>query len=192
MRKAFIDLGAGSGDDIKGFYQLDKNHADWEIFAFEPNPTRTKGIKQRYPNASVFTAAAGVNSGTFKLYLGNHPNTSSLKVEKKSIDKNNYINVEVVDLIKWMKSEFSEDDQIIMVIDVEGSEYDILNRLREEGMWEWIDELYVEFHGEKLSNFDIEIENNLCKDLIEFYQNRVYIFRKHQHEMFLRLNAEGA
>lgn len=192
MRKAFIDLGAGSGDDIKGFYQLDKSHADWEIFAFEPNPTRTKGIKQQYPNANVFTAAAGVSDGTMKLYLGNHPNTSSLKIEKKSINKNKYLNVEVIDLVRWMKAEFCEDDQIIMVIDIEGAEYDLLERLREEGMWSWINELYVEFHGEKLANFDIAIENNLCRDLIEFYQKRVYIFRKHQHEKFLRLNAEGA
>jgi len=51
--------------------------------------------------------------------------------------------------------------------------------------------LYVEFHGEKLKGFDINIEHDLTKKLIEFYDKNVYIYRKHQHNQFVKLNPEG-
>jgi len=192
MRKVFIDLGAGSGDDIKGYYNLYPGNKLHEIYAFEPNPRRTIGIAERYPAAHVYTAAAGVEDTTSKLYLGNSLNTNSLNINKVSVNKNNYIDVRVIDICKWMKNNFSYDDYITMVIDIEGGEYEVLQAMYDQQLWEWVDQLYVEFHGEKLANFDIEIENTLVDKLIDFYGDRVYIYRKHQHQQFLKLNAEGS
>jgi hypothetical protein len=79
-----------------------------------------------------------------------------------------------------------------MVIDIEGGEYDLLQGMYDAGLWSWIDEMYVEFHGTKLKEFDMQIENDLTDKLIEFYGDNVYIFRKHNHDQFVKLNAEGA
>jgi len=35
------------------------------------------------------------------------------------------------------------------------------------------------------------IEENLTARLIQKFNNRVYIFRKHNHKQFVKLNAEG-
>lgn len=192
MRHIFIDLGAGSGDDIKGFYSLGLQNKLAEVYAFEANPQRTEGIKKRFPNITVYTAAAGTEDTVTKMYLGKTLNTSSLNINKVTIEKNRYIEVEVIDLCRWMKENFDAQDYITMVMDIEGGEYELVDNLRETGLINWINEFYIEFHGTKLDNFDINIENNMVDYLIEKFKNNVYIYRKHQHEQFLKLNAEGS
>lgn len=191
MRRVFIDLGAGSGDDIKGFYNLSLQNKLTEVFAFEANPERTDGIKKRFPEAQVFTAAVGIKDTSAKMYLGKTLNTSSLNENKVSVSKDNYIEVKVIDLCRWMQENFTSEDYITMVMDIEGGEYELLEKMKLEGMWDWINEFYVEFHGEKIANFNMEIEEDLTTELIKKFNNRVYIFRKHNHSQFVKLNAEG-
>ena len=69
MRKICIDLGAGSGDDMKGYYGLDPDNINHEIFAFEANPHRVKLLEKRYPNVTVHNAAAGIEDGFTTFYL---------------------------------------------------------------------------------------------------------------------------
>lgn len=191
MRKVFIDLGAGSGGDIAGYYSLDDDNKNHEVFAFEANPVRVSGIKRRYPDANVLNKAVGVEDTVSKMYLGGSLNTSSLNENKVSISTSNYIEVEVLHFTKWLAKNFTADDYITLAIDIEGSEYELLEDMLTEDQWGWIDQLYVEFHGTKLADFDIKIENDLVEKLIDFYGDRVYIYRKHQHQEFLKLNPEG-
>ena len=191
MRRAFIDLGAGTGGDIAGYYKLEPGNKSHEVFAFEPNPSRIPSLKKKFPKASVYNAAAGTKDSQTKMYLGNHPNTSSLLREKVSIDVKKFIEVQEIDFCKWLKENFTSTDYITLVIDIEGGEYELLSAMHEQGLWSWINQLYVEFHGEKLKGFDIAVEKQLTENLIEFYGENVYIYRKHQHEKFLRLNPEG-
>lgn len=191
MRNIFIDLGAGSGDDIKGYYDLDPDNKDHEIFAFEANPHRVELLKKRYSNITIFNAAAGVTNGKLNFYLSRNPDSSSLNKNKSGIDRKNVINVDVVNIAEWIKFNFKPTDYITMVMDIEGGEYDVLEHMWKTDCWHWINEFYVEFHGEKIAGFDLSIENDLTQRLIEYYGDNVYIFRKHQHEKFLRLNLEG-
>lgn len=191
MRKIFIDLGAGSGDDIKGYFSLDPENITHEVFAFEANPARVNDIKKKYPNAIVYAAAAGTQDTTAKLYIGKTLNSSSLNKDKIGLPKRNVIQVPVVDICEWMRSNFSIDNYITMVIDIEGGEYELLAAMEQQDMLRWIDQLYIEFHGQKILNFDMSVEEDLTDMLIEKFEERVYIFRKHQHDRFLKLNNEG-
>ena len=137
MRRIFINLGAGSGDDIKGFYSLGLQNELAEVYAFEANPQRTEGIKKRFPNITVYTAAAGIEDTKTKMYLGKNLNTSSLNIKKVTIEKDRYIEVDVIDLCRWMKENFSEQDYITMIMDIEGGEYELVDNLRETGMIDW-------------------------------------------------------
>lgn len=186
----FFDLGAGSGDDIKGFYELDESHKDWSIHAFEANTDRSSKLKKRYPEITVVEAAAGTFNGTGTFYKGHNQNGSSLKRAKiGNLGKQE--KVPVVDICEYIKNTCTQDDQICMVIDIEGGEYEIVDALKESGVINWIDDLYIEFHGNKLSGFDMNIENEMVEYLINKFGDNVYIYRKHQHEQFLKLNAEG-
>jgi len=186
----FFDLGAGSGDDIKGFYKLDEDHKTWSVHAFEANKDRSLKLKKRYPNITVIEAAAGTFDGVGTFYKGHNQNGFSLKREKiGNLGKQEEI--QVVDICKYIENTCSRDDKICMVIDIEGGEYEIVDALKETGIIDWIDDLYIEFHGNKLSGFDINIEDKMVDYLIEKFGDNVYIYRKHQHEQFLKLNAEG-
>jgi len=191
MRQAFIDLGAGTGGDIAGYYKLNPKNKSHEVFAFEANPKRIPALRKRFPNVTIHNAAAGVKDAKTKMYLGNHPNTSSLLKEKVSINTKNFVEVQEIDFCKWLKENFTSNDYITLVVDIEGGEYELLSAMYQQDLWCLIDQLYVEFHGEKLKGFDINIEHDLTKKLIEFYDKNVYIYRKHQHNQFVKLNPEG-
>ena len=187
----FFDIGAGTGDDIKGFYGLDENHKNWKVYAFEANRDRSNRLKLRYPNITVVEAAAGTYNGTTTFYTGGGPNGYTTKKEKTANIGNESI-VEVVYLCEYMRSVCSQEDNICMVIDIEGAEYEVVDALKKSELIDWIDDLYIEFHGEKLEGFDINIENEMIDYLIDKFDDKVYIYRKHQHEQFLKLNTEGS
>ena len=192
MRNIFIDLGAGSGDDIEGYFKLDPKNKLHEVFAWEANSDRIPNITKRFPFATVVNAAAGITNDTQKFFLGSiGPNSSSLLENKVNVGKRGFRNIEVKDYCQWMKENFTADDYITMVIDIEGSEYELLSKMYAEGLFDWINQFYVEFHGKKLEGFDMKVEDDLADLLINKFGNRVYIYERHQSSKFVRLNNEG-
>lgn len=186
----FYDLGAGSGTDIKLFYNM-YNKIVWDVHAFEIQEKRVSKIKEKYPNINVVNAAAGSYNGTADFYHGKSENGTSLMAGKSGVNVNNKETVNVVDFAEYMSTHSNKDDNIIVLIDIEGGEYELVEHLKATGKIDWIDELYIEFHGHKLKGFDIQIEDDMVKYLIDKFDDKVYIYRKHQHEQFLKLNAEG-
>ena len=138
----------------------------------------------------VYNAAAGIYDGAGALYLGQTLNGSSLNSAKRNVTSTSIV-VTIVDLCKWLKDNFTQDDNITMVMDIEGAEYELLGQMIKEDLWPWIDQFYVEFHGPKIANFDMGIERNYVNQLIDFFGDRVYIYQYHQHEQFCKLNHEG-
>ena len=53
--------------------------------------------------------------------------------------------VSVVDLPSWIEH-LEQPSYIVLKLDVEGAEYDILDRMLERGTLSRINELYIEFH----------------------------------------------
>tara|TARA_B100000085_G_scaffold167718_1_gene152546 strand:+ start:2645 stop:3217 length:573 start_codon:yes stop_codon:yes gene_type:complete len=186
----FYDLGAGTGTDIKLFYNMYPKE-DWQVHAFEIQKDRSATIKILYPEVTLVNAAAGSYDGMANFYKGSNPNGVSLLAEKKGVSRKNTEGTEVVDFAKYMRENSNADDNIILLIDIEGGEYDLIDHLKAEGVLDWVNELYMEFHGHKLDGFDIEREEEMRDYLIDKFGDNVYIFRMHQHKKFLRLNAEG-
>ena len=57
--------------------------------------------------------------------------------------------------------QFNDDDYVILKLDVEGSEYDILDQLIETKLITKINELYVEFHDGFFNQNSSIIKNKL-------------------------------
>jgi len=55
-----------------------------------------------------------------------------------------------VDFGQWLKKNFSKDDFVFVKFDIEGAEYDVLDKMLKDGTIEMIDRLYVEFHNVKV------------------------------------------
>ena len=48
---------------------------------------------------------------------------------------------------KWITENFDKDDYIILKMDVEGAEYKVLEKMINENTINYVNKLYVEFHG---------------------------------------------
>ena len=57
-----------------------------------------------------------------------------------------------------IKENFSKDDYIVVKMDIEGSEFSVLDGLIRENMIEYINEIYVEFHERFFENTNLYLE----------------------------------
>ena len=191
MKKIFLDVGANTGTNIGNFR---KHYGDdYDIYSFDANPKCIAEIKKKYDDDSKVTVmeyAASNEDGTAEFYLGPGETSvrSSLRSDKTTgISKDRNITVARLDLSKWIKENFEESDQIILYLDIEGGEYDVLEKLIDENMLSWFNEVYVEFHETKLRNLDMDKHKFIYDKLIEVYNKNVYIHGKYQAREYERV-----
>jgi FkbM family methyltransferase len=191
MKQIFINIGAGSGSDIRGFVDLNPDYANWDLFAFECNPSLIEKIRSDYPFVNVQPYAASTENGISKLFLGNSYINSSLISNKINVYEDKFLEVNTIDISKWIIDNFSKNDYIILTLDIEGKEYEVLEKMMEDKSLDLIDELYVEFHGKKIPGITSEYEKSIVDYLIGRFGDKVYIYEYHNNEKFIELNKEA-
>jgi len=174
-RKIYLDVGGFNGDTLWGFTETDMCEKDSELFIWECNSNclttiRTNlevnkhGINDKCKSVTVVDKAATITDGTVRFYPGGVG--GSLRKDKTTmINKDVYEEVDCLDFVKWMKENFDGDDEIYCKINIEGSEYDILEKLIDEGVLGWFNLLWVDFHARKLTNLSQFYEDDLIKRL---------------------------
>tara|TARA_Y100000991_G_C21916140_1_gene324450 strand:+ start:293 stop:1003 length:711 start_codon:yes stop_codon:yes gene_type:complete len=185
----FLDLGANIGQGYSWFSKFFKGeNIDFELF--EPNPYCYKKLKNyvNIKNKAVITHNLGVStiSGKVKFYgLKEEGDIYSLS---GSIVKNhnsihyktkeeNAIEIETINLGKFLINKSKTYDKIIIKMDIEGAEVEILEQLISTEVANLIDILYVEFHSQyqvksKHSRLIRVREKKIIKSLKEF--NNLY------------------
>jgi FkbM family methyltransferase len=174
MRNVFIDCGANLGQGLNEFYNLYQMDENWIVETFEPNPNLLPQLKsnvQDLPMKIQFhNAAIWTQDGTVKFKVHNSNTEASLVGEL--VDMENYwytdnwkqfiteIETPCVDL-STILSKYNEEDKIIVKLDIEGSEYDVLQKLITDETIQLIDELYVEWHP---LNFKDQNKHRLLKN----------------------------
>lgn len=143
----YIIGGAHKGERIIDFKIQDvyTSHR-WQIIAIEANPYLINLIP-RDADVIVLNKAIWVKDGKIKFYFT--PESDNLG----SVYKKNYsekiskpIFVESIDFGQWLKKNFTFDDYIMVSLDIEGAEYDVLNKMVTDHTIKYIDYLLVEFH----------------------------------------------
>lgn len=171
IKKIYIDCGAWTGDSVVNFIRKFKNYI---IYAFECEPrlTKTLEILSNEYNFNFINKAIWTSNSKINLYPGveNFTQSSSLFFSKKKlIDKNNPISVEAIDFSEWIKNNFNKTDYIVCKMNIEGAEYDVLEKMLLDGSIDYINKLYIAWHYKKLKNFSI---NRHCK-LINVLKDKV-------------------
>ncbi|MEP3635847.1 MAG: FkbM family methyltransferase [Paracoccaceae bacterium] len=146
-----IDLGANLGEITT---RMAATGAD--VISFEPDPgafaTLTEATKN-LPNVTLIHKAAGHKNDTLQLWRSTkwsaddpsgHTQSSSIVHRDKGTDDKNALDVEVVDLIAFLE-ELDRDIRILKM-DIEGAEWEILNRLIDHPVLSRIDCIFVETH----------------------------------------------
>ena len=156
----FIDLGSNLGQGYEWFSKFFKGpNIHFELF--EPNPycyeklLQLKDYKEKKIN--INNLGVGIKDDKVRFY-GLHEDKysmggSTLKEHNSlfySINDNDFIEVNVFDLGKYLIEKRKEFDKIIIKFDIEGLEIEILEKLLITNLIELIDIIYVEFHSQYL------------------------------------------
>jgi FkbM family methyltransferase len=179
--KVYIDCGSYEGGTIRKFMKSDYYSNDFKIYAFDPNPRLTQS--NYYDNIIFIKKAVWTSNGVIDFYI-NTKNTnkqcgSSIIKEKitGSLDKNNPIKVDTIDFSLWLKNNFTINDYIIIQMNIEGAEYNVLNKCINDGSINLINKLFVQFHEKKIF-FGIDNHNKLLTKLANIKGLSLYIDSK--------------
>lgn len=168
MSDIFIDGGGNWRHIVDRYLKLAKFD---EVYVFEPNPI----FHDSYNNSgyNLIKKAIWTKNGHMPFYISKDENqvASSLlkeklcKVDSKKIPywHDQPIEVECIDFSKWI-SQFNELNNIILKLDIEGSEYDVLWKMIKDGSINRVNKLYVEFHSDTIFSKKKE-ENELIAAL---------------------------
>ena len=149
-----IDCGANVGDVTA---LMAKNGA--AVYAFEPNPYAFEVLNERFkdnPNVHCINKGVMDKPGKMPLYLHEFHEEDDVKWStgssflscKSNVKEDDFVEVELVDISNFIAKLGKKVS--IMKMDVEGVEYDILEKLIESGTIKRIKLLLVETHEEKI------------------------------------------
>lgn len=176
--KIFIDLGAYNGDTIEKALKLYPNF-DF-FYAFEPYPANFEKLHQKYKENKkvlLFKKAASAKDGKANLFLhkdikdrSGADEGSTLEKSKNNINTSNFVKVETIDFSKLILDNFKTSDEIVLKIDIEGTEYELLEKMINDGSIKYVHALYCEWHKHK-TDISEERHNSLIKKLNELGLN---------------------
>lgn len=151
-RKLFIDCGGHDGCSVIKFLEM---HPDFECFSFEPNPILWPYY--RLLPTKLHRSAAFTYDGTMKFFVDPVDADGSTVMELKKVDATGSltnqqcptISVPCIDLDAFIRDNTIPSDYVVLKLDIEGAEYDVLEKLMRTGVVNRIDELFAEFHWER-------------------------------------------
>jgi len=153
--------GAGKFNTIKRYKQ---DYTFQKIYALEPN---IFAVPEVIDDDIVFiNKAISTENGYARLYTSTNYQSASLELEKTTggLTCNKYKIVETIDFPAWLKETFSLSN-ILLDMDIEGTEYKVLDAMIENGSIKLIEILTVEYHWNKLSNITIEDHTKLLNKI---------------------------
>ena len=170
MANIFLDLGTHYGQGLREFIHLYRMDQSWKIRTYEANPVTRDIFLNNYhhltPWVQSFLEAISDHNGILTVHLETPPGEGDTGMGTSVIDLEqwnpwglqdrghfqNHVDVPCVDLSEIIINNYEKTDFIVVKMDIEGSEYDTLDRLIETGAIEYIDDLYVEWHSRFFNN----------------------------------------
>lgn len=150
---AYIDLGAYRGLYVNRFVRSSMYTPDTKIYAFECNP-HLRGIKYG-DNVITIHKAAWIFDGFVNFYLSKKSPAlvqgSSICKEKKTgnLDTAHPYLLPCIDFSQWIKNTFQLQDNIILKMNIEGAEYDILEKMIADDTIKYIKSAWIQWHWER-------------------------------------------
>ena len=154
-----------------------------KVYAFEPDPWAFQQLKNnisRYKNAHPIQAAAGTTDELITMYrktnYENNPavasQATSIYKNKSNVDPHNKIEVQQIDVIRFMLD--LDRDIDIIKMDIEGAEVPILESLLNSSIAERIHYIFVETHEFKVPGL-LERTDALRKKISKMKRPMIYL-----------------
>ena len=166
----FLDCGAHCGESIlRAKAQFGKNI---KIVSFEPIPYFAKEIDRIWEgdeSVDIVNAAVWIRDGldTFQVSTKITDGSSLIEEHGKGWqDEELAIEVNTVDFSKFLKQFKDKDFKLIVKFDIEGAEYQVLNKMINDETIGYVDEFWGEWH------VPLTKEQEKCKTIIFEYFNK--------------------
>lgn len=151
-RKLFIDCGGHDGCSVIKFLDI---HPDFECISFEPNPTLWpyyQLLPTKLHQSAVFT-----HDGTVTFFIDPIDSDGSTVIGLKKVDATGSlsnqqcpsISVPCIDLDAFIRDQTNLSDHIVLKLDIEGAEYEVLEKLMQTGAMARVAQLLAEFHWDR-------------------------------------------
>jgi len=157
-RNVFVDGGGNDGCSVRKFRKELDPRGRFDIYTFEPNPLYGK-CYEGVARHTLIPAALHDRDGTQSFFLDREDGDGSTLFENKltsanggygTLDTESPMEVRTIDLSRWIASELSGNDHLVLKLDVEGAEYDILEKMFAEGTITRVRRLFIEWHWFKV------------------------------------------
>jgi len=151
----YIDLGARNGDTIDWYLKTYPKRVPSIIWAFEANPLNYELMdkywtKHRDLDIRVIKKAAWINNKGVEFTLDNRPGFltggSMFNNNQPYLKNAPKVKVESVDFSSWLMNNTASTDDIIIKMDIEGAEYDILDKMFVDGTINRVNIIIIEWH----------------------------------------------
>lgn len=165
-RKVIIDCGCYNGDSIDKLIKKnnDTNKYALVIYGFEPVPHLANKASKSHSYATIIQKAVWYEKCQKRFYLGRNEGSSLYNSKvTNGVGNNGFITVDCIDLSQWIRKRFKKEDYIILKLDIEGAEYPILEHMLRNGTYEYINELYCEWHWKKVKSLNKNRHKKLKK-----------------------------
>ena len=177
MNKYFIDCGAHCGESIieaKKRFGIDIN-----TISFEPVPGLVKQLQEIHkdnPTVQIQNSAVWINDEIKKFHLSEeYTDGSSLLNSLNNLKDNHYLEIPCFDFSSWVSESFNKEDYLILKLDIEGAEYEVLNKMIEDGTIGLINEFWGEWHDMKIED---EHTQSLAKKVYKYLKDNNIEFKE--------------
>lgn len=175
--KIYIDCGAYQGEILlKNINKFDK------FYVFEANPDmidQLNDCKKKFleKDIEIRNAAVWTQDEELKFYLSRGYQTGSTLMDCKTtgnVDYKKPIKIQAFDFSSWLKTNINPEDFVYLKMDIEGAEYDVLNKMIKDKTIFLINEFLIEFHSHKLRDPKFTKEHNRILNFI--HKNNIKAF----------------
>ncbi|GJN31198.1 hypothetical protein PR202_gb19563 [Eleusine coracana subsp. coracana] len=146
-RYAYVDVGARSyGSSIGSWFRkrYPKQNRTFEVFAVEADPAFHDEYAAKKGRVTLLPYAAWVRNDTLAFEING---MGRIRPAEEGASKSGEVRrVPAFDLAEWMTRTFSEQDYVVVKMDVEGAEFDLVPRMLDTGAICLVDELFLECH----------------------------------------------
>lgn len=159
----FLDCGFYSGYALRKWIDAQAVDDSWTIYAFEPNPGYP--LKHRldtFPPINLIRKAVWIKDGTVNFHIGGRDDSASVAGTSGHSD---FITkrVKCIDFSKFVSE--LPDDYIVCSMDIEGAEYQVLEKMLQDKTIDKINELDIEFHHRLMPDKDDDDSRELITQI---------------------------
>jgi FkbM family methyltransferase len=149
--RVLIDCGAFTGDSLPAL--LHALGPFDRIVCFEANAELPVAAPDAFDGAfEVWRAAVWDGDTRLRFFFGEHAEQSSVMAGKRTgnLARERSTMVRAVDFADWIEGNTRPADRLTIKMDIEGAEFDVLERLASHASCRRVEQLLVEWHNNRL------------------------------------------